>query len=247
MKQTQNYFRAAIVSVALLSIPFSALTRADGTAAPPSIRVSGEGSVMLAPDMAILELAVMREAKTARAALDANSSAMADVLSAMKKQGVVERDLQTSAFSIQPNYIYPKPKASGEREPPRIVGYRVRNKLTVRVRDIQRVGSILDESVTLGVNEGGNIRFVNDDPSAAITAARIKAVKEAVAKAGTLAEAAGVKAGRLLEISEQSYAPRPMPMARAEMMSGMSADAVPVAAGENAYKVTVNVTFAIDQ
>ena len=56
-----------------------------------------------------------------------------------------------------------KPKASGEREPPRIVGYRVRNKLTVRVRDIQRVGSILDESVTLGVNEGGNIRFVNDD------------------------------------------------------------------------------------
>jgi uncharacterized protein YggE len=132
-------------------------------------------------------------------------------------------------------------------EAPRIVGYTVRNSLSVRIRDISRVGVVLDKSVTLGVNEGGSIMFTNDDPSEAMTQARVEAMQEAIAKANTLAGAAGVKVGRVLEISEQSYSPRPIPMARAEMAMARSADAVPVATGENTYKVTVNVSFAIDQ
>jgi len=213
----------------------------------PRILVSGQGSVDLAPDMAILSLTVTREAETARAALDANSSAMTEVLAAMKSEGIEARDLQTSGFSIQPRYTYPTPKSSGDQEPPKITGYTVRNSLSVRVRDITKVGQVLDRSVTLGVNEGGNITFTNDDPSAAITQARTKAIKDAIAKAGTLAEAAGVKTGKLLEISEQSFNPGPMPMAMAEMSMSRSAKAVPVATGENTYSVTVNVTFSIDQ
>jgi uncharacterized protein YggE len=89
--------------------------------------------------------------------------------------------------------------------------------------------------------------FTNDDPSSAITQARIMAVKDATAKAKTLAEAAGVKVGKLLEMSEQTHSPRPMQMVRAERSMAMSADSVPVAAGENTYKVTVNMSFAIDQ
>lgn len=242
-----QYMRATLIGTALLSLLFSSLAPAEESSTYPRIRVTGEGSVSVSPDMAIVELAVQREAQTARAALDANSSAMREVLSAMQSQGIAERDLQTSGFSIQPKYVYPSPKSSGGREPPSIVGYTVRNRLTVRVREISQVGSILDQSVTLGVNEGGNITFTNDDPSAAISQARIKAVQNAIAKANTLAEAAGVKVGKLLEISEQSSAPRPMPMARAEMMSAMSADSVPVAAGENAYKVTVNIMVEIEQ
>ena len=242
------YYQRTVMLVLIFLSPFlSVLSNADEGDLVPRIRVTGTGSVDVAPDMAVLELAVTREAETARAALDANSSAMSAVLAAMKSRGVAERDLQTSGFSIQPKYIYPPHRPSGEREAPRIVGYTVRNRLTVRVRDISRVGEILDQSVTLGVNEGGNIRFTNDDPSAAITRARTKAVKEAIARANTLAEAAGVKTGELLEISEQSFTPRPRPMARAEMMMASSADSVPVAAGENTYKVVVNITFEIDQ
>ena len=165
----------------------------------------------------------------------------------MKAEGIDARDLQTSGFSIQPKYIYPSPKPSGKREPPQIVGYTVRNSLSVRIRDVGMVGQILDKSVTLGVNEGGNIMFTNADPSATITQARIEAMKNAMSKARTLAEAAGVKTGNILEISEQSYAPRPMLMAGAEMSRARSADSVPVATGENTYKVTVNVSYAIDQ
>jgi uncharacterized protein YggE len=211
------------------------------------ILVTGQGSTDIAADMAVLTLTVTRDEETARAALDANSAAMSDVLSAMKSEGVKERDLQTSGFSIQPRYFYPSNKPTTNHQPPRIVGYTVRNSLTVRIRDISALGEILDTSVTLGVNEGGNIMFTNDDPSAAITQARVKAVKDAMAKAKTLAEAAGVKVGKLLEMSEQTHNPRPMLMARAERSMAMSADTVPVVAGENTYKVTVNMSFAIDQ
>ena len=89
--------------------------------------------------------------------------------------------------------------------------------------------------------------FTNDDPSSAVTQARVEAVKDAMAKAKTLAEAAGVKVGKLLEMSEQTHNLRPMPMARAERSMAISADSVPVATGENTYKVTVNMSFAIDQ
>jgi uncharacterized protein YggE len=246
MNTTPNftYVLSLFITLCLLIFSTASMAADDPT---PRILVSGEGSVNLAPDMAILTLSVTRQAETARAALDANSLAMKEFQTAMKAAGIEARDLQTSGFSIQPNYFYPPQKPSGKREPPQIVGYTVRNSLTVRVRDISSVGSILDKSVSLGVNEGGNIMFTNEDPSEAITQARVKAMQNAIDKAETLANAAGVKTGQLLEISEQSFSPRPQSMARSSMVMGKSAESVPVAAGENTYKVTVNVSFAIDQ
>ena len=210
----------------------------------PQVTVTGEAEVSLAPDMAILQLTVSREADTAREALDANSKAMADVLVAMREDGVAEGDLQTSSFSIQPRYVYPQPR---NEQPPRIVGYTVRNSLTVKVRDLASVGALLDQSVTLGVNQGGNIQFINENPTAALEEARAAAVKDAMARARTMAEAAGVELGRVLEISEQSHAPDPRPYLAERSMAMAAADAVPVAAGENSYKVLVHMRLAIDQ
>ena len=245
MKTTLRY--TILIFIAFAALALGTVSAANADDPIPRILVTGEGSVDLASDMAVLTLSVTRQAETARAALDANSSAMKDVQTAMKTKGIETRDLQTSGFSIQPNYFYPPQQPSGKRAPPKIVGYTVRNSLTVRVRDISAVGGILDKSVSLGVNEGGNIMFTNEDPSEAISKARVKAMQNAINKAKTLAGAAGVKTGQILEISEQSYSPRPMTMARAEMSMGRSADSVPVAAGENTYKVTVNVSFAIEQ
>jgi len=238
---------AALGAAAIFILAPVTVSWADDAVPVPRIVVTGQGRSDIAPDMAVLSLMVTREADTARAALDSNSSAINDVIAALQSEGVAERDIQTSNFSIQPRYSRPGPGSSNHREPPRIVGYTVRNGLTVRVRDIAALGAILDKSVTLGVNEGGNILFTNKDPSAAIEQARVMAVKDAIAKAHTLADAAGVKTGRVLEISEQSANPRPMPLARVEMAMVRSADSVPVAAGENSYKVTVHVSIAIDQ
>ncbi|HEY7774944.1 MAG TPA: SIMPL domain-containing protein [Kineobactrum sp.] len=219
---------------------------ADDNVPYPQIRVVGEGTATLAADLALVGLTVTREADTAGEALAANSAAMQEVLLAMREEGIAERDLQTAQFSIQPRYQHSPRTPSGEQEPPQIVGYSVSNSLSVRVRNISRVGAILDRSVALGVNEGGNIVFGNDDPSAALAQARAAAVTDALTRAKTLTAAAGVKVGRILEISEQSSQPRPMPMARAEMMMS-AADAVPIASGENSYQVRVNIILAIEQ
>ena len=186
MTMPSSFWRTLFPALFIALLGLSAPSGAADNEPYPRIVVAGQGSVDVAPDMAVLTLTVAREAQTARAALDANSSAMAEVLAAMQAQGIAERDLQTSNFSIQPKYVYPPRKSSGEGEPPRIVGYTVRNSLSVRVRDIGKVGAVLDKSVTLGVNEGGNILFTNDDPSGPMAQARTLAMHDAIARANTL-------------------------------------------------------------
>lgn len=237
---------SAIMLTGALSLPAAAQEN-QMTKQPARISVSGEGKMAAAPDMAILNLTVLRDAETAREAMSANNEAMAKVLNAMKKAGVEERDLQTSGINIQPRYIYPDDK-NGLKEA-KISGYSVSNSLTVRVRDLSKVGNVLDESVTLGVNQGGDLTFVNDNPSATINEARKRAVADAIAKAKTLADAASVGLGRVIEISEQTRPPMPMPIARQVKMMATAApeDSVPVAAGENSYDVSVNVVFEIKE
>jgi uncharacterized protein YggE len=224
------------------AIALPAVASAAETPLQPRIVVTGEGEAAIAPDMALLSLSVMREAKTAREALDANNSAMAEVIEAIKLFGIADRDLQTAGLQIMPRYNYTnKPDGTQEAE---LIAYQVTNTLSVRVRDLVKTGEVIDKAVSLGVNQGGNIVFTNDDPSAVITEARKKAVAEATAKANTLAQAAGVSLGRILEISDQAFAAQPMPIeARAFDMAAPAA--VPVQAGENAYRVQVNMTFEL--
>ena len=94
-----------VVATILISLP--GFARSDQADDEPSIQVTGEGTAQLAPDIATLQLTVRREAKTAREALAANTASMTDVLAAMKREGIAERDLQTANFSIQPRYVYP--------------------------------------------------------------------------------------------------------------------------------------------
>ncbi len=237
---------SAIAFLAALLAAFAGLSHAEESK-PAVISVSATGKASVTPDLAILYLSVLREADTARDALDANNQAMATVLEAMKDSGIEDRDLQTSNFSIQPKYSYPKISASSNPQRlPKIEGYTVSNALTVRVRDMTRVGEILDKSVTLGVNSGGGITFTTDDPTGALEEARAKAVKRAMAKARTLSQSAGVSLGKIIEISEVNRGvPQPGRFARAA--AAESAPAVPVASGENTYQVTVNVKWEIAQ
>lgn len=239
---TSKILTLALATTAMIAVPFAAL--ADETPRP-RIMVTGEGEAAIAPDTAVLSLVVMEEKPTAREALTANNESMARVLDGMKKAGIADRDLQTSGFNIEPRYVYPENK-DGKQQPeaPKIVGYAVSNSLSVRVRDLKKVGEILDQSVSLGVNQGGNLVFTNDKPDAILEEARKKAVASAISKAKTLSTAAGVELGKIVQISEQSRNPRPMPMAQSKMMA-MAADSVPVAAGENTYNVTVDVTFEL--
>lgn len=233
--------RAFLPLALAAAVAFPAIAGAADSPQPPRIVVSGEGEASVAPDLALLSLSVMREAKTAREALDANNDAMAAVIAAMKSAGVAERDLQTTGIQINPRYNYSNKPDGGQTA--ELVAYQVTNTLSVRVRDISKTGEILDKAVSLGVNQGGGITFTNENPATVIGEARKKAVADAIAKAKTLAEAAGVSVGKVLEITDQNYMPPPMPMnAKAFDAAGAS---VPVQAGENAYRVMVNITFEL--
>lgn len=228
---------------AAFAMPLAAA--AQETPPTPRIVVAGEGEASVRPDMAWLNLSVTREADTARAALDSANEAVAGVIAALKQAGIEDRDLQTSGLSINPRYVYPQDNDGSQK--PKIVGYEVTNSLTVRVRDLAKVGEVIDRSVTLGVNQGGGITFDNDDPKEAMAEARKRAVADAADKAKTLAEAAGVQLGKVIEIAESGPAEPPVPMPKVMRMEAVDAAAVPIEAGENTYRIQVRITYEIGQ
>lgn len=212
-----------------------------------TIAIEGHGEVYAAPDMATVNSGVTSQGATAREALDANTTAMNELIAALKDAGIEARDIQTSGFSVNPNYVYSDERdANGYSLPPRINGYQVSNSVTVVVRDLADLGSILDKSVTVGANTVNGVSFSVADPSELLDQARKAAFADARRKAELYAEVAGENLGDLLSISEQqSYnAPQPYPMyARAEMAA---AAPVPVEAGEMSFAVSVNVSWDLN-
>src|SRR5680860_531065 len=189
---------SALLALVLLLVIIPAAKAAEAEKSVARINVTGTASVEVTPDLAILQLGVLREAPTARAALDANNRAMNEVVTSMKEAGIEARDLQTSNFSIQPRYVYHNPTKGEVQRPPKIVGYVVSNNLTVRLRDLTKIGDVLDRSVTLGVNNGGNVQFTDDDPKQEISTARAQAMDDALTHAQVLTKAAGVSLGPII-------------------------------------------------
>jgi hypothetical protein len=206
------------------------------TTPPPAISVTGEATVSVPPDQAQVDGGVTSDAKTAREASEANNAAMGKVLLALKGAGIDEKDTQTSRLSLQPQYA---PNRSG---PSPVVGYRASNRVTVRVRDVAKVASIIDVLVGAGANELGGINFMVSQASKWLDDAREKAVADARRKAEIYAKAAGVTLGGPLSITEDGSA---APVFRSKMAAGMVASAAPVAQGEETLSVTVSVSWAI--
>jgi uncharacterized protein YggE len=193
--------------------------------------------VSVPPDLAEIDGGVTSEAKTAREASEANNAAMGKVLQALKGAGLDEKDFQTSRLSLQPQSA---PNRSG---PSAIAGYRASNRVTIRVRDVTKVASVIDTLVGAGANEIGGINFVVSQASKLLDEARERAVADARRKAEIYAKAAGVTLGAPLSISEQGNS-APVPYRR--MAAGMAASA-PVAQGEETLAVSVSVSWAIKQ
>ena len=226
---------AAFAAFALVALPASAQN-----SPPPAISVSGEANVSVAPDLAQVEGGVTSEARTAREASEANNAAMGKVLLALKGAGIDEKDYQTSRLSLQPQYAQPAPNRSG---PPQITGYRASNRVTIKVRDVTKVASVIDALVAAGANEVGGINFIVTQASRALDEARTKAVADARRKAEIYAKAAGVSLGEPISISEEGATPPPV--FRSKMSAPMAAAPPPVAPGEELLSITVNVTWAI--
>ncbi|WP_246333098.1 SIMPL domain-containing protein [Aureimonas mangrovi] len=219
--------------------------RGPGPRDVPRVTVVGEGEAHAAPDLAVTNLTVLRTAETAEAAVTDANGAIAAVTDAVREMGIESRDVQTGRFSITPQYRYEN-RQDGTSAPPELVGYEVRNTLTVRVRDLDRLGDLLDRAVELGVNEGGDIAFQIEDPSSLQNEARRQAVERARASAEVLADAAGQSLGRIIRITDDPVRVFPQPERGQMMMAARAADAsVPIEAGENTVNARVEVVFEL--
>ena len=204
---------------------------------PPMISVTGEATVSAVPDVAEIESGVSTDAKTAREASDANNAAMGNIILALKGAGVPPKDYQTSRLSLQPQYA----SSSSRNGPNVITGYRASNRVTIRVRDVNGVATIIDTLVKAGANEMGGIGFAVSNASALLDQARPKAFANARRKAEIYAKAAGVTLGDPIRIGEGNLA-HPVPMMR---RASAEFAAAPVAPGEETLRVTVAVSWAI--
>lgn len=235
---------APVLALALaLVLPFAAAppARAQEAPGPATLTVSAEGVSRRAPDMASLSLGVITEAPTAGEALRLNAERMTRVMAALRKAGLAERDIQTSGLSISPQYDYPN------GQPPALRGYQAANQVTATVRDLARLGPVLDASVGAGANSAGQVSFGLADPLAAENAAREAAVKALKAKADLYARATGHAGVRLTALSEGGFAPQPRPMMKAYAMAAPMAEAAPtpVAPGELNLSITVSGVFEL--
>jgi hypothetical protein len=202
----------------------------------PAITVSGEASISVAPDLAQVEAGVTTEAKTAKAASEANNNLMGQLLLALKAAGIDGKDIQTSRLLLQP-------QSAPNRSINAITAYRANNQVTVRLHDVSKVSGTIDLLVGAGATDIGGINFMVSEASKLLDDAREKAVADARRKAEIYARAAGVSLGAPLSISEGGSSPGPI--FRAKMAAPMAA--TPVAQGEETLSVTVSVTWAIKQ
>jgi uncharacterized protein YggE len=141
----------AAVLALTLALPLLAARPARAAEDPATLTLSAEGVSRQAPDMATLSLGVVTEAPTAGDALKQNAERMTKVMAALRNAGLAERDIQTSGLSISPQYDYVNGK------PPALRGYQAANQVTATVRDLRRLGPILDSTVSVGANSAGQV------------------------------------------------------------------------------------------
>ena len=231
-----SIFLPAAVAAGLAAATLSCAPAQAQAAEPPSvISVTGEARISVPPDLAQIDGGVTSEAKTAREASDANNAAMGKVLLALKGAGIDEKDYQTSRLSLQPQSA---PSRAGGL--PTITGYRASNRVTIRLRDVTKVASVIDTLVGAGANDIGGINFMVSQASKLLDDAREQAIADARRKAEIFAKAAGVTLGAPLSISEGG-APAPIVFRR---MANAS-ESTPIAPGEETLQVSVSVSWAI--
>ncbi len=240
--KTRSVLLASFFVLALL-VTACGPTTIQQAAPPPqrNLSVSGTGTANLTPDMAYINIGVHTEKQTAAKAVAENNTQTQKVIQALTDAGIDQKDIRTTNFSIYPNDKYDPQtgQPTGERT------YVVDNTVMVTVRDLTKLGGLLDTVVQAGANTVSSIQFDVADKDKALAPARDAAVKDANAKAQELAASAGVQLGELISVSYQDTPVSPMYDVRGAGGAAAQASAVPIQPGQLTFTVTVNETYAI--
>jgi uncharacterized protein len=232
--------RMALFAALIVAATASGRAQAQEPYAVPSARiiVSGEGSVRAAPDFAVVTVGVTTQGANAKAATDANSSAIKAVEAALRGAGISDNDVQTANFSVQP--IYANAGVSSN-SPPRVTGFTVTNQVALTIRHMASIGDVLDRAIAAGANDVGSVQFLHNDLSKALDPARTEALADARRKAELYARSAGLTLGAVSWVVEdRANGPQPRVFA-----ARMAAAPVPISAGEDTLDVRITVGFDV--
>ena len=236
-----RFFTSRPVAAALLLVLVttgSTMSIAEEIRMPRTISVSATGTVTAEPDLAAISTGVVAEGETARAALSANTALMTKLIEGLKANGIAAKDIKTISFNVQPRY-----QSYKDGRPATINGYQVINQVRIVVRDLDKLGQVLDTAVTLGANQMGGIEFQVSAAETLKDDARKVAMTNALRRAKLFAVSAGAEVGEVIAIAEDMAptAGRSVMMAKA----AMSAESVPIERGSQSLEVRVNVTWAL--
>lgn len=224
-----------VMTASAQSVP--AYIPTDGTL----LNVSAQAEAKRVPDIATLSTGVVTQATDANAAMRANAEQMNKVVAAIKAAGIADRDVQTSGVNLNPQYHYT------ENQPPKITGYQATNTVNIVVRDIGKLGKILDALVAVGANQINGPSFDIDDKKKdeAYDEARRAAVEKAQERAEMYAKTLGVRVRRIVSINEGSGFRPPMPMPMMAMAKMDRAESTPISPGESTLSVNLDVMFEL--
>ncbi len=235
----RSFAGAAALALAIaLPLPAAAESSPTPTPFPRTIRVTGEGLVTAQPDVAVVSIGVEAFAPSASAATADATRRMRAALDALSKEGIPPRDIRTSRYDVAVE------RSWHDGKPGPVSGYRVSNSAEVRVRDLARLGAILEAVTNAGSNVIGALQLDREDRSPEQLRALALAYASARAKGDALAKAAGVELGPVVSVQEGSSAGPPRPLQRAAVMQ-MQPREVPIAGGDLSFTAQVEVVFAV--
>jgi uncharacterized protein YggE len=205
-----------------------------------TITIEGDGKVTGKPDVALIDLGLLNEGPQVVMAQSINTKQVNDIIAAMKGLGIVADDIQTSNYSISPKYNYLNGQST-------IIGYTVSQTVSVKVRDLTKIGAVLSGAGALGLNQVNGLQFKIDDPTSLKAQARTKAISDAKSKAEELAKELGLSVHGVIGFSESSgNVPQPMYMKETALgMGGAPAAAPDIQSGSLDVLSHVSVTFEI--
>ena len=232
----------AVVMIILAIFLLASTNKVVNTATTTNtVSFSGEGKVVSKPDIAKVQLSIVTDALTSKAAQDENSKKSKAVTDYLKKQNIADKDIKTTGYNIYPQYKYPR-----DGSQPTITGYQVNQSMEVKVRDLDKVSNILDGVVAAGTNQVNSLSFEIDDPEELKAEARKKAIEDAENKAEELEDQLDIDLGKIVNFSENTGGyPIPIYLELKDGRGGVGGDGPSVPTGENEIIVNVSLTYQI--
>lgn len=233
---------AALAAALALAITLAVVGPAAGqpvSAEGTLLSVSAHAEARRTPDIAQVSAGVTTQAADANASMRQNAEQMTKVIAAIRAAGISERDVQTSGINLNPQYRYV------ESQPPAITGYQASNTVNVTVRDLSRLGKILDSLVATGANQINGPTFDVDHKESAFDEARRGALDNARQRADMYAKALGLRVRRIVSIDETGGRSMPPPIRMMAMAKADRAESTPVSPGENVLDANIDVVFEL--